>query len=285
MNKLLEKKIVKLKNYLGSIDSAIVAFSGGVDSTFLLKIASDILKDKVIAVTAKSPTFTQTELKDSKTIAQELKVKQVIIETDELNNKSFTANDKERCYYCKNELLGLISKYAKKNNFKYILDGSNYEDMGDYRPGAKAVKKWGVLSPLREAGLTKEEIRTASKELGLSTWDKPAAACLASRIPYGTNITEDLLIKINKAESILKKLGFKQVRVRHHGNIARVELPIHDMSKILGSKIKNSVIKSLKNLGYLYITLDIEGYTTGSMNKALELSRKQGDSTSKLQLN
>lgn len=270
MNKLLEKKISKLKNYLGSIDSAIVAFSGGVDSTFLLKIASGILKDKVIAVTAKSPTFTQTELKDSKTIAQELKVKQVIIETGELQNKSFTANDKERCYYCKNELLGLISKYAKKNNFNYILDGSNYDDMNDYRPGAKAVKKWGVLSPLKEAGLTKEEIRTASKELGLSTWDKPAAACLASRIPYGTKITEDLLQKISSAESVLKKLGFRQVRVRHHGNIARIELPTHDMHKILDSKIKNTVIKSLKKLGYIYITLDIEGYTTGSMNKTLK---------------
>lgn len=274
MNKLLEKKISKLKNYLRSIDSAIVAFSGGVDSTFLLKIASDILKDKLIAVTAKSPTFTQTELKDSKTIAQELKVKQIIIETGELQNKSFTVNDKERCYYCKNELLGLISKYAKKNNFSYILDGSNYEDMNDWRPGAKAVKKWGVISPLKEAGLVKEEIRTASKELGLSTWDKPAAACLASRIPYGTKITEDLLQKISDAESVLKKLGFRQVRVRHHGNIARIELPAHDIHKILNSKIKNTVIKSLKKLGYIYITLDIEGYITGSMNKTLNLNKK-----------
>jgi uncharacterized protein len=270
MNKLLEKKLSKLKNYLGSIDSAIIAFSGGVDSTFLLKIASDILKDKVMAVTAKSPTFTQTELKDSKIIAQELKVKQVIIQTGELQNKSFTANDRERCYYCKNELLGLISKYAKKNNFSYVFDGSNYEDVNDWRPGAKAVKKWGVISPLKEAGLAKEEIRTASKELGLSTWDKPAAACLASRIPYGTKITEDLLKKISSAESVLKKLGFGQVRVRHHGNIARIELPAPDIRKILDSKIKNTVIKSLKKLGYIYITLDIEGYTTGSMNKTLE---------------
>jgi len=272
MNKLLEKKLSKLKNYLGSIDSAIIAFSGGVDSTFLLKIASDVLKDKVMAVTAKSPTFTQTELKDSKAIARQLKVKQVIIQTDELSNKSFKANDKERCYYCKNKLLGLISGYAKKNNFSYIFDGSNYNDADDYRPGAKAVKKWGVISPLKEAGLSKDEIRTASKELGLSTWDKPAAACLASRIPYGTEITEDLLQKISSAESVLKKLGFRQVRVRHHGNIARIELPIHDMHKILDGKIKNTVIKSLKELGYLYITMDIEGYTIGSMNKTLELN-------------
>jgi len=275
MNKLLEKKLSKLKNYLGSIESAIVAFSGGVDSTFLLKIASDILKDKVMAVTAKSPTFTQTELKDSKIIAQELKVKQVIIQTGELQNKSFTANDRERCYYCKNELLGLISKYAKKNNFSYVFDGSNYEDVNDWRPGAKAVKKWGVVSPLKEAGLTKEEIRTASKELGLSTWDKPAAACLASRIPYGTKITEDLLQKVSSAESVLKKLGFRQVRVRHHGNIARIELPAHDIPGILDSKIKNTVIKSLKKLGYIYITLDIEGYTTGSMNKTLEVNSEK----------
>jgi len=272
MNKLLEKKVSKLKNYLGSIDSAIVAFSGGVDSTFLLKIASDILKDKVIAVTAKSPTFTQDELKDSGNMAQRLKVKQVIIETGQLSNKLFTANDKERCYYCKNELMELISKYAKKNNFSHILDGSNYEDINDWRPGIRAVKKWGVVSPLKEAGLTKEEIRTVSKELGLSTWDKPAAACLASRIPYGTEITEDLLKKINSAESVFKKLGLKQVRVRHHGDIARIELPTHDMQKILNGKIKNTIIKSLKKLGYIYITLDIEGYTTGSMNKTLELN-------------
>jgi pyridinium-3,5-biscarboxylic acid mononucleotide sulfurtransferase len=271
MNKLTEEKISKLKNYLGSIDSAVIAFSGGADSTFLLKIASNILKDKVIAITAKSPTFTQSELKDSKAIARQLKVKQVIIETNELSNESFTANDKKRCYYCKNELMGLISQYAKKNNFGYIFDGSNYEDTNDYRPGARAVKEWGVISPLKEAGLTKVEIRTASKELGLSTWDKPAAACLASRVPYGTKITEDLLQKISDAESVIKKLGFRQVRVRHHGNIARIELPVQDIQKILGDKIKNTVISSLKKLGYVYITLDIEGYTTGSMNKILEL--------------
>jgi pyridinium-3,5-biscarboxylic acid mononucleotide sulfurtransferase len=282
MDKLLEKKIKNLKNYIASLESAIVAFSGGVDSTLLLKLSSDILKDKVAAVTAKSLTFPQSELEDSKTLARELGVKQVIIETNEIKNKKFSSNDRERCYWCKYELFELISNFAKKNNFKYILDGSNYEDTVDYRPGAKAVKKWRVLSPLREAGLTKEEIRTASKELGLSTWDKPAAACLASRIPYGTKITEDLLQKISSAESALKKLGFRQVRVRHHGNIARIELPIHDMPKILDIKIKNSVIKSLKNLGYIYITLDIEGYTTGSMNKILELSHKQGDSKNKL---
>ena len=274
MDKLLEKKIKNLKNYITSLDSAVVAFSGGVDSTFLLKLSSDILKDKVVAVTAKSSTFPQFELEDSETLARELGVKQVTIETNELKNKKFSSNDKERCYWCKNELFELISNFAKKNNFKYILDGSNYDDISDFRPGAKAAKKWEVLSPLRQAGLTKEEIRTASKVLGLPTWDKPAAACLASRIPYGTKITEDLLQKISRAESALKKLGFRQVRVRHHGNIARIELPTHDFPKILDGKIKNSVIKSLKELGYLYITLDIEGYTTGSMNKALNLNKK-----------
>lgn len=270
MDKLLRKKIKNLKNYIASIESAIVAFSGGVDSTLLLKLSSDILKDKVLAVTAKSLTFPQSELEDSETLARELGVKQVIIETNELKNKKFSSNDRERCYWCKDELFELISNFAKKNYFKYILDGSNYEDIGDYRPGMRAAERWGVLSPLKEAKLTKKEIRIISKELNLPTWDKPAAACLASRIPYGTKITKDLLLKIDDAESVLKNLGFNQVRVRHHGNIARIEIPSKDMKKILGSEIKSMVVKSFKKLGYIYITLDIEGYTTGSMNKTLK---------------
>jgi pyridinium-3,5-biscarboxylic acid mononucleotide sulfurtransferase len=269
MNKIVEKKIIKLKKYLQSLESVVIAFSGGTDSTFLVKIAVDVLKDNVAAITAKSLTFPDSEFEDSKNLARELGVRHIIIRTNELNNNKFTANDKNRCYYCKNDLLGLISDFTGKNGFKHVLDGSNYDDSKDYRPGAKAVKKWGVLSPLKEAGLTKEEIRSVSKELGLPTWDKPAAACLASRIPYGTEINKGLLKKISTAESFIKKLGFIQVRLRHHGNIARIEMPVKDMPRLLDEKIKNSVIKLLKNLGYIYITLDIEGYTTGSMNKTL----------------
>jgi uncharacterized protein len=270
MDKLLEKKIKNLKNYIASLESAIVAFSGGVDSTLLLKIASEVLKDRVLAVTAKSPIFPQSEFKNSKFLAKQLGIKHIIFETYELNNSFFTANDKERCYHCKNELFKLISNLAKELKIKYILDGSNYEDIGDYRPGMRAAERWEVLSPLKEVRLTKKEIRIISKELNLPTWDKPAAACLASRIPYGTKITKDLLLKIDDAESVLKNLGFNQVRVRHHGNIARIEIPSKDMKKILGSEIKSMVVKSLKKLGYIYITLDIEGYATGSMNKTLK---------------
>ncbi|MCL4377017.1 MAG: ATP-dependent sacrificial sulfur transferase LarE [Actinobacteria bacterium] len=274
MDKLLKEKIIKLKKYLQSLESAVIAFSGGTDSTFLLKITSEILKDNLAAITAKSPTFPDSEFEDSKNLARGLNVRHIIIATNELDNTEFTVNDKDRCYYCKNELLGLISDFARKNGFKHILDGSNYDDMKDYRPGARASKKWDVLSPLKEAGLTKKEIRTVSKELGLPTWDKPAAACLASRIPYGTKITEELLKKITGAESVLKKLGFAQVRVRHHDNIARIEIPVSDMPGLLDGKIKNQIIKSLKDLGYLYVVLDIEGYTTGSMNKALDINKK-----------
>jgi uncharacterized protein len=270
MDKSLEKKIKNLKNYIASLESAIIAFSGGVDSTLLLKIASEVLKDKVLAVTAKSLTFPQSEFKNSKVLAKQLGIKHIILETDELSNLFFTINDKERCYYCKNELFKIISDLAKELKIKYILDGSNYEDIGDYRPGMRAAERWRVLSPLKEVRLIKKEIRIISKELNLPTWDKPAAACLASRIPYGTKITKDLLLKIDNAESVLKNLGFNQVRVRHHGNIARIEIPSKDMKKILGIEIKSMVVKSLKKLGYIYITLDIEGYTTGSMNKTLK---------------
>jgi uncharacterized protein len=275
LDKLLEKKLKNLRDYLVKLESAVVAFSGGVDSTFLLKVASDVIKDNLIAVTADSASFPKTELESAKKIATLLNVKHIVIKTNEMQDKKFVINDNNRCYHCKNELFKLISELANKINYKNILDGSNYEDINDYRPGMTAAKEWNVLSPLKETGFKKNDVRILSKEFGLPTWNKPSFACLASRIPYGTKITEELLEKIDRAESVIRSEGFNQVRVRHHGSIARIELAIENFNKILNHNVKNNIINQLKELGYLYVTLDLEGYKTGSINKAIAKNKNK----------
>ena len=275
LDKLLEKKLKNLRDYLVKLESAVVAFSGGVDSTFLLKVASDVIKDNLIAVTADSASFPKTELESAKKIATLLNVKHIVIKTNEMHDKKFVINDNNRCYHCKNELFKLISELANKINYKNILDGSNYEDINDYRPGMTAAKEWNVLSPLKETGFKKNDVRILSKEFGLPTWNKPSFACLASRIPYGTKITEELLEKIDRAESVIRSEGFNQVRVRHHGSIARIELAIENFNKILNHNVKNNIINQLKELGYLYVTLDLEGYKTGSINKAIAKNKNK----------
>lgn len=265
----MNKKLQQLKEILTKMGSVLIAYSGGVDSTFLLKIAKNTLREKVLAVTADSLTYPSSELKAAKEMTGRLKVRQIIIKTKELSDPRFFRNPRNRCYWCKKELFAQLSTIAKENDLNYILDGSNYDDRQDFRPGRRAAREFKVRSPLEEAGLTKDEIRQLSRELGLFTWNKPAYACLASRFPYGLKITKQSLKKIDQAEEFLCGLGIKgELRVRHHGSMARIEVVEKDLSKLL--KLRNQIIAKFKDLGYTYVTIDLEGYRTGSMNEILK---------------
>jgi pyridinium-3,5-biscarboxylic acid mononucleotide sulfurtransferase len=272
----LHVKKQKLDEYLKSLGSIAVAFSGGVDSTFLLKSAYDVLGDKAIAVTARSSTFPERELKESTAFAQQSGIRQIVIDSEELSIRGYTENPADRCYYCKSELFSKIRNTADENGIKYIAEGSNMDDLGDYRPGLRAAEEKGAVSPLRAAGLHKEEIRLLSREMGLPTWDKPSYACLASRVPYGEKITREKLSAIDEAEQYLIDLGLRQVRVRHHGEIARIELLPEDMKKLFESALYMKVYEKIKALGFTYVALDLKGYTTGSMNAVLDKKTIEG---------
>jgi len=248
--------------------SCLVAFSGGVDSTFLLKACKDALGDNLLAVTATSATYPQEELKFAKKIADKLGAKHKIIETGELKDNRFVKNPVNRCYFCKKELFIRLNKIAKENKLDFVIDATNYSDKFDFRPGNKAKEELGIRSPLKEARLTKEDIRALSKKMGLSTWDKPSLACLASRIPYGVKITSDILSRINRAETYLRKIGLKQVRLRHYNGLCRIEVLKSDINKVINKRDK--IIDRLKKLGYNYVTVDLEGYRTGSMNEVIK---------------
>lgn len=245
--------------------SVLVAYSGGADSTFLLKAASAVLKKKVLAVTADSPTYPKGELVFSKKITAGLGVRHRIIRTAELKDRNFAANPVNRCYFCKKELFAKLKKLSRENKLKVVIDASNASDKNDYRPGSVAGRELKIRSPLQEAGLSKEEIRKLSKKLGLPTWDKPAQACLASRIPYGSRICAKTLARIHKAEAALKEMGFKQLRVRHYAESCRIEVPKSDIPRLTGKR--RQIVDRFKKIGYNYITLDLEGYRTGSMNE------------------
>jgi uncharacterized protein len=268
------EKLNNLKKILTEMKKVLIAYSGGVDSTFLLKVATEVLGNNVVAVTALSETYPEDEIKEARKIAKEIGVKHIIIRTEELKNPEFSENPPERCYYCKKELFSKLKEIAKKEKIEFVLDGSNYDDLDDYRPGLKAVQEFGIRSPLREAKLTKADIRQLSKKMKLQTWDKPALACLASRFPPYVKITEEDLKRIDKAENFIKSLGFKQIRLRHHYPIARLEFSLEDFPRILNKKNRDAIVRKLKELGYLYVTLDLEGYKTGSLNKLINLSKE-----------
>lgn len=247
-----------------------MAFSGGVDSTFLLKIALEALgPDKVLAVIALSETYPASEKQEAQKLGEKLGATIQMIETEELKDERFSSNPKDRCYYCKTELFSRLKRIAGEKGLAWVIDGSNADDLKDFRPGSKAKAELGVKSPLQEAGLTKQEIRDLSRSLGLSTWDKPSYACLASRIPYGTRIEPETLTRLDEAENFLRTLGFKQLRVRHHGNLARIELEEKDIPKVLGNGLMDKINKKFETLGYIYVTIDLKGYRTGSLNEAL----------------
>lgn len=267
---MAKKGLKELNNILLLMGKVLVAYSGGVDSTFLLKAASDILGQNVLAVTADSPTITRKELSFAKKTARELGVRHEVINTEEMECRDFVDNSPSRCYWCKNELFTKLNKIADSYGIKYVLDGSNYSDKSDYRPGLKAARELKVRSPLMEASLTKKDIRQILKSWDLPVWNKPATACLSSRVPYGQKISVELLEKIEKAEDELHRLGFYHVRVRDHDDIARIEIGEKDFSKIIEKNIKDEVSRLLKEIGYKFIVLDLEGYRTGSLNEALQ---------------
>lgn len=264
-----EEKYQHLKQTLGGMGSALVAFSAGVDSTFILKVAHDVLGDKVLAVTARSVTYPVAELEEAVRLATSLGVRHLVVESKEINVPGFSNNPPNRCYYCKTELYDILQEIAQKENIRYILDGTNYDDIFDHRPGMKATQEHGVRSLLKEVRLTKEEIRQLSLQLGLPTWDKPSFACLSSRFPYGDKITPEKLFIVDKAENFLRQFKFKQFRVRHHDKIARIELTKEDMIRVVTTDIGDKIVATLKELGYNYVTLDLQGYRTGSMNEVL----------------
>ncbi len=267
INSLKEKHDL-LRNIIRSMESVIVAFSGGVDSTLLARIAFDELGEKSLAITAKSETYPSLEIEKAVEIANQIGIKQEIIISEELDMPEFSENPVNRCYYCKKELFSKLLDIAKDRGFKYVLEGSNYDDLNDYRPGMQAIDELGIRSPLREAGLTKAEIREISKNLGLPTWNKPSFACLSSRFPYGTQITREKLKTVGEAEMFLRSLGVSQIRVRHHDQIARIEVVDEEMDIIFRNRHK--IVGKLRELGYNYITLDLQGYRTGSMNEVLK---------------
>lgn len=264
-----DKKYRDLKDRITSLGSALIAYSGGVDSTLLLRVARDVLSDRVLAITARSPVYPSEEIDQARALARELGVRHKIIETRELTNPRFIDNPKERCYWCKRELFAELTSIARENHLNYVLDGTNFDDLDDFRPGMRAADEYGVRSPLKEARLTKKDIRSLSKLLGLPIWDKPSFACLASRFPYGTKITNENLVKVEEAERFIRGFGITQVRVRHHDRIARIEVMEQDMPMVLGAHIRRRISSCLKNLGYCYVAIDLEGYRTGSMNEAL----------------
>lgn len=274
MDKELLIKYEELKKYIASFESVAIAFSSGVDSTFLLYAAKEVLGDKVIAVTASSCSFPERELNEAKEYCEKMGIRHFVINSEELEIEGFSHNPKNRCYLCKKELFEKITAVADKQGINEVAEGSNLDDNGDYRPGLQAIKELGIKSPLRHVGFTKQEIRDLSEYFNIPTWNKQSFACLSSRFPYGELINEEKLKMVDRAEQLLLDMGFNQFRVRIHGNMARIELLPEEFGKFMEDDIRLKVYEKFKEYGFTYVALDILGYRTGSMNETLKQSER-----------
>jgi len=267
---LVQEKLAELRRIIGEMESAIVAFSAGVDSTFVAAVAADVLGDRALAVTGVSPSIPAAEVEEAKALAALTGIAHRLLPTSEMDRPGYVENSPQRCYHCKTELYSLLEEMAAREGYAFVLDGCNMDDLGDHRPGRVAAAEHAVRSPLIDAGLTKAEIRELSKERGLPTWDKPAMACLSSRIPYGTPVTVEALSQIGAAEAFLRRLGLRQIRVRHHADVARIEVEPGDLPIVV--EHRERIVRRLNNLGYKYVTLDLAGFRSGSMNEGLRAS-------------
>ena len=271
---IAKQKKIELISHLKKLDSIIVAFSGGVDSTFLLFLAHQTLGENVVAVTANSAIHPIRETENARTFAHEKGVQHVVFESNEMSLPAFVSNDADRCYWCKQHMLQALSKMAEEKGIENIVHGANLDDLKDFRPGFRAANEAGVIAPLIDAQLTKQEIRFLSKEMGLSTWDKQSMPCLATRIPYGSPITKEKLKMVEEAEAFLLEQGFSNIRVRHHDSVARIEIDSKDIKNIIGKKLKSTIVDKFHELGFQHIALDLEGYISGKTNRSLTQNLK-----------
>lgn len=269
------EKEKQLRAYLQRLGSLAVAYSGGVDSTYLLKVAAEELGGRALAVTAMSSTYPEREKLKSQEVAAQIGARQLLVESEETDIPEFKTNPPDRCYFCKKELFHKVAEVALREGISFLADGSNTDDLHDHRPGQRALKELQILSPLRECGFSKDDIRERSRALGLPTWNQPAFACLSSRFPYGTPITPEALVKIDRSETALYELGFRVVRVRHHDNLARIEIGPEEIERLQDPVLRERIVRAIKGAGYSYVALDLEGYRTGSMNEVLDASERE----------